>query len=131
MLASCVPEPPLMPEIVAEPPSSSCYRLFPTSGTQESQGLDPDRFLPRARVREGVLQREARETRAAEGRHPQSQGAHAFPGCDPGIATRAAERAGLGGFGARRFDAPRSPRAPSRMPRRARAAGKVGERSLY
>ena len=42
-----------MPEIFAEPPPSSCYRLFPKPGIQESQGLDPDRFLPLARVREG------------------------------------------------------------------------------
>ena len=62
-----------MPEIVAEPPSSSCYRLFPASRIQESQGVDSDRFLPRARVREGAAQRGARETRAAAGRHPQSR----------------------------------------------------------
>jgi hypothetical protein len=38
-----------MPEIVADPPSPSCYRLFPRLGIEESQQLGPDLFLPRAR----------------------------------------------------------------------------------
>ena len=42
-----------MPEIVADPPSPSCYRLFPGSGIQEFQQLGPDLLLPRTReVRE-------------------------------------------------------------------------------
>src|SRR5215472_8847587 len=43
----------LMPEIVAEPPSSSCYHLFLGSGVQESQRLDPDLLRPRARDARG------------------------------------------------------------------------------
>jgi hypothetical protein len=42
-----------MPEIVADPPAPSCYHLFPEPGTQESQRLDPDLFLPRARGARG------------------------------------------------------------------------------
>ncbi|MEA2833128.1 MAG: hypothetical protein QOG66_1330 [Methylobacteriaceae bacterium] len=40
---------PLMPEIVADPPSPSCCHLFLTPGIQQSQQLAPDPFLPRAR----------------------------------------------------------------------------------
>jgi len=43
----------LMPEIVADPSSSSCYHLFPGSGVQESQPLDPDLLRPRARDARG------------------------------------------------------------------------------
>jgi len=38
-----------MPEIVADPPASSCNRLYPEPRFQESQLLGPDRFPPRAR----------------------------------------------------------------------------------
>src|SRR5438552_3698056 len=38
-----------MPEIVADPPSPSCYRLFSGAGVEESQSLGPDPFSPRAR----------------------------------------------------------------------------------
>ena len=38
-----------MPEIVADPPSPSCYRLFSGPGVEESQLLGPDPFSPRAR----------------------------------------------------------------------------------
>src|SRR5215472_6803381 len=37
-----------MSEIVADPPASSCSYLLSEPGIQESQQLDPDRFLPRA-----------------------------------------------------------------------------------
>ena len=40
---------PSMPEISADPPAPSCYRLFREPGIEESQPLDPDPFLPRAR----------------------------------------------------------------------------------
>src|SRR4029077_8405505 len=40
---------PLMPEIVADPPASSCNRLYPEPRFQESQLHGPDRFPPRAR----------------------------------------------------------------------------------
>src|ERR1700738_812278 len=38
-----------MPEIAADPPASSCNRLYPRARFQESQLLGPDPFLPRAR----------------------------------------------------------------------------------
>src|SRR5215472_5076650 len=44
---------PLMPEIIADPPSIACYHLFPGSGVQESQPLDPDLLRPRARDARG------------------------------------------------------------------------------
>jgi hypothetical protein len=74
-----------MPEIFADPPAPSCYRLFPGPGIGEFQRLDPNPFLPRARAREGELQQ------------PCAVGCPAFPipqrrvpssGCDPGIAAR-------------------------------------------
>jgi hypothetical protein len=37
-----------MPEIVADPPSASCYHLFSGTGIQEFQRLAPDPFLLRA-----------------------------------------------------------------------------------
>jgi hypothetical protein len=37
-----------MPEIAANPPSASCYHLFPGTGVQEFQRLGPDPFLLRA-----------------------------------------------------------------------------------
>src|SRR5260370_36082963 len=40
---------PLMPEIVADPPSLSCCHRFLTPGIEQSQQLGPDPFLPRAR----------------------------------------------------------------------------------
>ena len=43
-----------MPEIIADMPSRSCYRLFPRSGIEESQRLGPDLFSPRARTRAGT-----------------------------------------------------------------------------
>jgi Family of unknown function (DUF5681) len=42
-----------MPDIVADPPDPSCYLLFPGQGIEESQGLAPDPFLPRARAARG------------------------------------------------------------------------------
>jgi hypothetical protein len=42
-----------MPEVIPDPPSSTCYHLFPGSGVQESQQLDPDLFRPRARDARG------------------------------------------------------------------------------
>jgi hypothetical protein len=44
MLASLAREPRLMPEIAADPPSPSCYRLFSGSGIQEFQRFGPDLF---------------------------------------------------------------------------------------
>jgi hypothetical protein len=38
-----------MSEIVADPPDPSCYLLFSGSGIKQSQSVDPDPFLPRAR----------------------------------------------------------------------------------
>ena len=38
-----------MPELLAQPLSLSCYRLFPDPGIEEFQRLDPDPFLPPAR----------------------------------------------------------------------------------
>jgi hypothetical protein len=38
-----------MPEIVADPPSASCYHLLSGTGIQEFQRLGPDPFLVRAR----------------------------------------------------------------------------------
>jgi hypothetical protein len=40
---------PLMPEIVADPPSLSCCHLFFTPGIQQFQQLGADPFLPHAR----------------------------------------------------------------------------------
>ena len=42
-----------MPEIAADPPASSCNRLYPGPRFQESQLLGPDPFLPRARGARG------------------------------------------------------------------------------
>ena len=42
-----------MPEVIPDPPSISCYHLFPEPGVQESQRLDPDFFRPRARDARG------------------------------------------------------------------------------
>ena len=41
---------PLMPEIVADPPSPSCSHLFLGPRIQESQRLSPDPFWPRSNV---------------------------------------------------------------------------------
>jgi hypothetical protein len=49
-----------MPEILADPLSLSCYRLFPDPGIEEFQWLGPDPFLPRAR-----------DTRTQEPPHPE------------------------------------------------------------
>jgi len=38
-----------MPEIVADPPVASCYRLYSGEAIEESQQLAPDLFRPRAR----------------------------------------------------------------------------------
>jgi hypothetical protein len=43
-----LPWSPLMPEIVADPPSPSCSHLFPGPRIQESQRLSPDPFWPRS-----------------------------------------------------------------------------------
>src|SRR6266446_9011352 len=50
---SCPPGAPLMPEIVADPLSPSCYHLLPRPEIQESQQLGPDPFLPRGRDARG------------------------------------------------------------------------------
>jgi len=42
-----------MPEIVADPPSPSCYLLFSRPGVEEDQSLGPDPLLPRARDARG------------------------------------------------------------------------------
>ena len=42
-----------MPKIFAEGPAPSCYGLFSEAGIEESQRLDPDPFLPRARDERG------------------------------------------------------------------------------
>jgi hypothetical protein len=42
-----------MSEIVADPPAPSCSYLISDPGIQESQQLEPDRFLPRARDARG------------------------------------------------------------------------------
>jgi hypothetical protein len=47
-----------MPKIVADPPSSSCFRLFSAFGIVGSQWLSPDLFLLRVRGA-GVLRRNA------------------------------------------------------------------------
>src|SRR5215469_10199413 len=44
---------PLMPEIIADPPSIACYHLFFGPQVQESQQLDPDLLQPRARDARG------------------------------------------------------------------------------
>jgi hypothetical protein len=44
---------PLMPEVIPDPPSISCYHLFPGPQVQESQRLDPDLFRLRARDARG------------------------------------------------------------------------------
>jgi hypothetical protein len=38
-----------MPEIAADPPAPSCYRLYPRPRFEEPQRLGPDPLLPRAR----------------------------------------------------------------------------------
>jgi hypothetical protein len=47
-----------MSEIVADPTSSSCFRLFSAFGIVEYQSLSPDLFLRRARGA-GVLRQNA------------------------------------------------------------------------
>lgn len=42
-----------MPKIFAEGPALSCYGLFSEDGIEESQRLDHDPFLPRARDKRG------------------------------------------------------------------------------
>ena len=42
-----------MPEIIADPPLPSCYRLLSRPEIQESQQLGPDPFLPRGRGERG------------------------------------------------------------------------------
>ncbi len=42
-----------MPEIAADPPASSCNRLYSRPQFQEFQSLEPDPFLPRARDARG------------------------------------------------------------------------------
>jgi hypothetical protein len=44
---------PLMPEIVADPPSPSCYLLFPGPRIQQSQGLAPDLYFASRATRAG------------------------------------------------------------------------------
>jgi hypothetical protein len=43
----------LMSEIIADPPSPSCYHLYPGDGIQENQRPNPDPFLLRARDARG------------------------------------------------------------------------------
>ena len=80
-----------MPEIVAEPPPPPAITCFPDPKSNRFNDLALVSLrLARAcaRVpRKGKL----RETRAAAGRHPQSQALMPSPGCDPGIAARLAE----------------------------------------
>src|SRR5271155_1085860 len=62
------PGAPPMSEIVADPPNPSCYLLFSRPGIEESQSVDPDPFLPRARDARGRLaSREAPVTHAVVG----------------------------------------------------------------
>src|SRR5436309_5859144 len=44
---------PMMPDLVADPLSPSCYHLFPRPGIRESQSLAPDPSLPRTRDARG------------------------------------------------------------------------------
>ena len=54
-----------MTEIAADPPASSCNRLYPRPRFQEFQSLEPDPFAKRPRAtRAGVSQREAPAIRA-------------------------------------------------------------------
>src|SRR5438874_10491491 len=53
MFASFAPGAPLMPEIVADPPASSCNRLHCKRRFKESQSLGPDLFVPRPRDARG------------------------------------------------------------------------------
>jgi hypothetical protein len=55
----------LMPEIVAELPSPTCYHLFPGPRLEESQQLDPDPYSLARATRASVARREAQVTRAA------------------------------------------------------------------
>jgi len=49
-----------MPEIVADPPTPSCYHLFSGAGIQEFQLLGPDPFCFVRAMRAGGSPREAR-----------------------------------------------------------------------
>jgi hypothetical protein len=42
-----------MPDIVADPPSPSCYHVFSGTSIQDFQRLDPDPVLPRGRDARG------------------------------------------------------------------------------
>jgi len=65
-----------MPEIVADPPTPSCYHLFSGAGIQEFQLLGPDPFCFVRAMRAGGSPREAPAIRAG--------GRPAFP--IPGVA---------------------------------------------
>jgi len=61
-----------MPEILAQPLSPTCYRLFPDPGIAEFQWLDPDPFLPAraTRARATSLFRSAFGSCATDGAAP-------------------------------------------------------------
>src|SRR6266446_3634819 len=65
MLAFVRAGPPLMPEIIADPPSPCCSPLFFGPGTEEYQSLVPDPFCLARAMRAGASPREAPATRAA------------------------------------------------------------------
>ena len=80
-----------MPEIVADPPLSSCYHLFSGPRIQEHQQLAPDSLSPRARRARALREGKLRQSAGAAARHPQSQAAGARS------CRSAAERAGAVG----------------------------------
>ena len=55
----------LMPRLIADPPSSSCSRLFLDPGVQIYQTLTPDLFSPNARDARGRFAKGSSGIRAA------------------------------------------------------------------